>query len=112
MAQKKKPLSQLSRTARYYRTGSTVKGKSNSSKAKSARRKKASTDRAINSRSEQRNKRKELAKARRKRGIMGKGKTTGDLHHSKNGLRLEPASKNRGRREKSRLKGSKRRKRE
>jgi hypothetical protein len=54
-------------------------------------------------------KRKELIKARRKRGIYGKG--GGDLHHGKNGkLIREAPSKNRGRAEKSRLKGSKRKK--
>lgn len=48
--------------------------------------------------------RSELNKANRKRGTYGNGDGK-DLHHSKDGLRSEPASKNRGRKEKSRKKG-------
>ena len=96
-----------SKTARYYRTGSTVKGKGNAKKAKAARKKKAATDKKINARPSQKAKRRELAKARRKRGMMGKGGD--DLHHTKSGklVRMSP-SKNRGMKEKSRKKGSKR----
>jgi hypothetical protein len=95
------------RTARYYRTGSTVKGKGNAKKASAARKKKADYDKKFNARPEQKAKRRELAKARRKRGIMGKGGD--DLHHTKSGhlVKMSP-SKNRGNKEKSRLKGSKR----
>jgi len=83
-------------------------GKSTSyyQKNSAARKKKAATDKKINSRPGQRKKRVELVKARRKKGIYGKG--GGDLHHSKKGLVRESVSKNRGRKEKSRLKGSKR----
>ena len=56
-------------------------------------------------------KRAELNKENRKRGTYGNGDRE-DLHHTKNGkLKAEPQSKNRGRAEKSRKKGSKRKKR-
>jgi len=83
-----------SRSARYYKTGSTVKGKSNPKAAKAARAKKAATDKKINARPEQKAKRRELARERRKRGIMGKGGK--DLSHTKNGLRLKSVKANRG----------------
>lgn len=83
-----------SRSARYYNTGSTVKGKSNPKGAKAARAKKAATDKKINARPEQKAKRRELARERRKRGIMGKGGK--DLSHTKNGLRLKSVKANRG----------------
>ncbi len=82
------------RTARYYRTGSTVKGNGNTKKASAARKKKAAYDKKFNARPEQKAKRRELAKERRKRGIMGKGGN--DLAHTKKGLRLTSPSKNRG----------------
>ena len=95
------------RTAIYYRTGSTVKGNGNAKKASAARKKKAAYDKKFNARPEQKKKRRELAKARRKRGIMGRGGA--DLHHAKSGkLMAMSPSKNRGMREKSRKKGSKR----
>lgn len=66
-----------------------------------ARKKKAAYDKKFNAKPSQRKKRSELNKERRKRGIYGKG--GGDLHHVGDGtFRLEPASKNRGRKEKSR----------
>jgi len=72
-----------------------------------SRRKKAAYDKKFNSKPSQRKKRAELNRERRKRGIYGKG--GGDLHHAENGkFVLEPASKNRGRKENSRLKRSKR----
>lgn len=109
MPPKKKPLSQVSRTARYYRTGSTVKGKSNSSSAKNARKKKASTDKKINARSEQRAKRRELAKKGRE--AIKRGVDTSKSDHDHAVGRRVSVKTNRGRKEKSRLIGSKRRKR-
>lgn len=71
-----------SRSAKYY---------ANNPKA---RKKKAATDKKINARPEQKAKRRELARERRKRGIMGKGGK--DLSHTKNGLRLKSVNANRG----------------
>ena len=71
-----------SRSARYY---------ANNPRAK---KKKAATDKKINARPEQKAKRRELARERRKRGIMGKGGK--DLSHTKNGLRLKSVKANRG----------------
>lgn len=72
--------------------------------------KKRKKDKEINSRPEQRKKRAELNREARKRGIYGKRKAKGkDLHHKRGGgLVLMNASKNRGKAEKSRVKGSKR----
>lgn len=63
---------------------------------------------------EQKKKRAERNRNRRKaeregRVKKGDGK---DIHHDSSGARVEPASVNRGRKEKSRLKGSKRKKRD
>lgn len=94
MAPKKKPYSQLSKTAKYYRDNPT------------ARKKKASTDKKVNSRPEQKSKRVELVKKNReadKRGINRNGR---DYDHAVGGY--VKSSTNRGRAEKSRLKGSKR----
>jgi hypothetical protein len=72
------------RSAKYYRSNPE------------ARRKKAATDKKVNARPEQREKRAELSKERRRRGIMGRGGK--DLSHTKDGrLELEDASKNRAR---------------
>lgn len=61
-----------------------------------ARKKKAATDRKVNARPSQQAKRRELAKERRKRGMMGKGGK--DLSHTKSGrLVRESVKKNRGR---------------
>jgi hypothetical protein len=61
-----------------------------------ARAKKALTDKKVNARPAQKRKRAELAKARRKRGIMGKGGK--DLSHTKSGkLVQENPSANRAR---------------
>lgn len=61
-----------------------------------ARRKKKAYDTKYHSTSKRRKYRSDLAKARRKRGIMGKG--GGDLSHTKSGrLVRESASKNRAR---------------
>ena len=91
MARKKLPLSKLSKTGRYYR------------KNKKAREKKKAYDTAYHSTPERKAYRRKLARARRKRGIMGKG--GGDLHH-KTATKLvrESVKRNRGRHEKSRLK--------
>ena len=61
-----------------------------------ARAKKAAYDKKFNKKPAQRKKRAELAKARRERGIMGKGGK--DLSHTKSGrLVLENPSTNRAR---------------
>ena len=72
------------RSAKYYRSNPE------------ARRKKAATDKKVNARPEQREKRSELTTERRRRGIAGRGGK--DLSHTKDGrLELEDASKNRAR---------------
>jgi hypothetical protein len=77
-------LKRVKRTAKYYR------------KNAAARRKKAATDKAFNSKPGQKAKRRQLAKARYKRGIMGKGGK--DMSHTKSGkLVPESPSKNRAR---------------
>jgi len=77
-------LKRVKRTAKYYR------------KNAAARKKKASTDKAFNSKPSQKAKRRQLAKARYKRGIMGKGGK--DMSHTKSGkLVPESPSKNRAR---------------
>lgn len=77
-------LKRVKRTANFYRKNS------------SARKKKAATDTAFNSKPSQKAKRRQLAKARYKKGIMGKGGK--DLSHTKSGkLVPENPSKNRAR---------------
>lgn len=77
-------LSKVKRTASFYR------------KSKKAREKKASTDKAFNSKPSQKAKRRQLSNARYKRGLMGKGGK--DLSHTKDGrLVPESPSKNRAR---------------
>ena len=77
-------LKKVKRTAAYYR------------KNPKARRKKAATDKKFNSKPSQKAKRRQLAKARYKKGIMGKGGR--DLSHTKSGkLVPESPSKNRAR---------------
>lgn len=95
MARKKMPYSSLSKTGKYYR------------KNKSAASKKNSYNTKFNKSSKQRKRRSELVTARRKRGMYGKAGD--DLHHDKSGrlVKMNP-HKNRGLKEKSRLKGSKR----
>jgi len=71
-------------SARYYRRNP------------SARRVKAEKDTEVNARPSQQAKRRELAKARRERGMMGKGGK--DLSHTKSGRMVrESVKKNRGR---------------
>lgn len=95
MAQKRKPLSQLGRTARYYRTGSTVKGKSNPSRAKAATKKKDATSKSVNARPEQRAKRSELTTRNRKADARGVNRNGKDWDHAVG--RYVSSSKNRGR---------------
>jgi hypothetical protein len=82
MAPKKKPYSQLSDSAKYLR------------KNKKARDKKKKRDTEINKRPEQRAKRSELVKARREKGIYGKGGK--DVSHTSSGLKLKSIKANRG----------------
>ena len=85
----------MKKTAKYY------------AKNPKARAKKKAYDTKYHSTPERKKYRRDLEKARRERGINGKG--GGDLHHSKNGkLVRESVSKNRGRKEKSRKTGYKR----
>ena len=82
------------RTCQYYRTGSTVKGKRNTARAKRAHAKKLKYQKAHNAKPEERKKRSELVKLNRKMGKKGDGK---DVSHQSNGtVKLESASKNRG----------------
>lgn len=74
------------RSAKYYR------------KNKTARAKKASTDKAINSRPSQVKKRVEANRARRRAKAKGRNVTGKDASHTKNGIRFTPSSKNRGKR--------------
>jgi hypothetical protein len=77
-------LKRVKKTAKFYRKNS------------SARQKKAATDKTFNSKPGQKAKRRQLAKARYKKGIMGKGGK--DLSHTKSGkLVKEDPSKNRAR---------------
>lgn len=86
----------MKRTAKYYKTGSTVKGKSNPKKASEARKKKAAKDKEINSRPEQVKKRVEANRHRRKAKAAGKDVKGKDAAHTKNGMRLKDSSANRG----------------
>lgn len=72
------------RTAAFYRSNDD------------ARKKKASTDKKFNRKPEQLDKRAELARERRKRGVMGEGGK--DMSHTKDGRMVaENASTNRAR---------------
>jgi hypothetical protein len=72
------------RSAKYYRENPE------------ARAKKAQTDKKVNSRPEQREKRAELVKVRREKGVYGKGGK--DMSHTKDGrIVAENASTNRAR---------------
>lgn len=75
-------MAKLSRSAEFYK------------KNPDARAKKADYDKEFNKKPEQRKKRSMLVKARRKRGIYGKGGD--DVSHTKNGLVMKPKSANRG----------------
>jgi len=72
------------KTAQYYRDNPEAKSK------------KAATDKKVNNKPEQKEKRRELAAERRKRGVMGKGGK--DMSHTKDGkIVAEDASANRAR---------------
>lgn len=96
MARKRIARSKLSKSGKYYRDNPK------------AAKKKADYDTKYHSSDERKKYRRELQRERVKRGIAGKG--GGDLHHSKKGLKRESPSKNRGRKEKSRRKGYKKKK--
>jgi hypothetical protein len=86
----------MKRTARYYKYGSTVPGKSNPSAAARAKRKKAATDEEVHSRPDVRKRKVESARARRaakRRGVNVEGK---DMAHTANGIRPKDSSSNRG----------------
>jgi len=97
MAPKKKPYKQLGRTAKYYRNNPK------------ARKKKAETDTKINARSEQKKKRRESGRARTKAKQQGKDIRGKDYDHKQG--KFISSKANRGQNEKSRVKGSTRRKR-
>lgn len=86
----------VSKSAAYYR------------KNKTARKKKAATDKKVNSRPDQKAKRAELGRKRTADAKKGK-KIAGKDYDHKTKTYMSP-SKNRGQAEKSRLKGSKRKK--
>lgn len=90
----KKKYSELSKTAKYYRNNPE------------ARKKKAQTDKKINSRADQKRKRRELEKRRQAAIKKGVDTSKSDYDHAVG--RRVAVSANRGRAEKSRLKGSKR----
>lgn len=94
MAPKKKPKSQLKKSAKYYRENPE------------ARKKKASTDKAINSRPEQKKKRRESGKKRTEAKASGKNIKGKDYDHKQG--KFISSSANRGQAEKSRVTGSKR----
>lgn len=76
-----------------------------------ARAKKKAYDKKFNAKPKQRKYRSELNKYNRKKGTYGNGDGKDASHKGGKIVGMESASKNRGRREKSRLKGSKRKKR-
>lgn len=71
----------LGRTARYYKYGTTVPGKSKPANAKRAKKVKASTDTKVNSKEAQKKKRRESARKRYKAGGKASGK---DYDHATN----------------------------
>jgi len=94
MAPKKKPYSELSDSAKYYR------------KNKRARDVKKKKDTEVNARPEQKAKRAELSKKNREADKRGVNRDQKDYDHAVG--RYVSVKTNRGRKEKSRLKGSKR----
>ena len=84
----------MKKTAKYY------------AKNPKARKKKAATDKKINARPEQKKKRAELGRKRYADKKKGKDIDGKDYDHKQG--KYIPPSKNRGQREKSRVKGSKR----
>ncbi len=90
MAPKKRPRATLSKSAKYYRDNPA------------ARKKKAATDKKINSRKEQLQKRRESGRKRTAAKAAGKNIKGKDFDHKQN--KFIASSKNRGQAEKSRLK--------
>lgn len=89
----------MKKTAKYYAKNPKAKSKKNAYQKK------------YNAKPSERKRRSELVKENRKRGTYGNGDKK-DVSHMKSGkTKLESQSKNRGRREKSRVKGSTRKKR-
>ena len=84
MAPKKKPRADLSKSAKFYRDNPQ------------ARKKKASTDKEINSRPEQKKKRRESGRARTKAKASGKDVRGKDMSHTKKGIIMKNTSANRG----------------
>lgn len=84
MPPKKKPYSQLSRSAKHYRDN------------RKSREKKKKVDASINKRKEQVKKRVESNKARRQAKASGKNVEGKDAAHTKNGIRFKDSSANRG----------------
>lgn len=85
----------MKKTAKYYRDNHEAREKKNEYQKK------------FNKREEQVEKRVKLNRHNRKKGTYGNGDGL-DASHMKGGIKFEIASRNRARREKSRLKGSKR----
>ena len=94
MPPKRKAYSTLSKSAKFYRDNPT------------ARKKKAATDKEINSREEQKQKRRESGRARTKAKASGKNIEGKDYDHKQG--KFISSKANRGQTEKSRVKGSKR----
>ena len=94
MPPKRKAYNTLSKSAKFYRDNPT------------ARKKKAATDKSINAREEQKQKRRESGRARTKAKASGKSIEGKDYDHKQG--RFISSKANRGQREKSRVKGSKR----
>lgn len=94
MPPKRKARASLSKSAKFYRDNPE------------ARRKKAATDKSINARPEQKRKRREAGRARTKAKASGKNIEGKDYDHKQG--RFISSKANRGQREKSRVKGSKR----
>jgi len=84
LAPKKKPYSQLSDSAKYFR------------KNKKARDRKNAISKKVNARPEQRKKRSELEKKRRAAKKRGVDTSKTDLSHTKNGLVRKSIKANRG----------------
>ena len=96
----------LGRTARYYKYGTTVPGKSKPANAERARKVKNATSTKVAARPEQMAKRRELEKKRREMKKGGRNLDGKDLSHTKSGIRVKDSSKNRG--SKSDMPGDKR----
>ena|SRR5690554_4448253 len=96
----------LGRTARYYKYGTTVAGKSKPANAKRARKVKDATSTKVSARPDQKAKRRELEKRRREMKKRGRKLDGKDLAHTKSGIRVKDSSKNRG--SKSDMPGDKR----